>query len=235
GAEADGVRSVCGQLIVRPAGNDCSAFGVVDLLGHRCIKPAETFGNAPLQASRHFRGDLPLSLTVYGPSLYWRRAAIADLHQQVVESGKHALEIGEFGAEKVGGIQRRERAALALPVPLRREWPDMEIEHMPGECIEVPALELPGGDVPGFVKQIIDAFERGGLDAVGVAEPLCSDAGDELDVQLRRGFAVGVVRLPQLVAPGRQERLIEQRAMVGQAITPALAVARGGWILFYRQ
>ena len=148
---------------------------VVDVLRRRRIEPAQPLMNAPSQLLGHFRRDSGLAGgTVDLDDL--RLCPVANGHQQRVEANEVFLQNCKLVPEDVGGIERRQRAALARPVPFRGEWPDTRVHDVPDHRIGHAASGVLGEDIPRLVEQPVDARKRRRLFAVHIGEALRGNA-----------------------------------------------------------
>src|SRR5262249_20126334 len=127
----------------------------------------------------------------------WRRRIVAKMQQQAVEFNQDALQRPQFGPELICGIERGQRSAHALAMPPRREWPNVRVQDMPGNRVEMMAVRMLFGDLAGGLEERIQAVERSLLDAIEIGKSLRADAGHELGVQLRGRLSVVADRCPR--------------------------------------
>src|SRR5262249_16957478 len=146
-----------------------------------------------------------------GDQRRWGGTAVADFDHQVVETGQRLLHPDELRPKDIGRVERVERAPLALGMPFRRERAHPGVDDMPCDRVNVPPAEVLARDLACLVEQLVHAVERRDLVAFAVAEALRRNARYQLDMQLGGGLAIGVVRLPRLVAPGGEKCWVEQR------------------------
>ena len=155
-----------------------------------------------------------------------KRRAVADGDEQRVHTPQDRLQSGQLVPECVGRIQRLERTALAQAVPFGGEGPDMDIENVPDEVVQQPALRVLVEDGPGLLEQLIDARERRDLLAIHIGQGLGRDARNQLNMQAARRSPVFVSRVRRSCGARGQGRIGEEMGPASIVRLQELAPAR---------
>jgi hypothetical protein len=134
--------------------------------------------NAEVKRPRNFSRNEPpaLGVSILGAPFDGRRLAVADLQQEICESGKARPQQIKFVPELVGCIESLKGTFLASAVPFRCKGADVLVEEMPGETFEKRTFVVALDEVAGLLEELKDAGERRSFGTCAVAQRLQGDA-----------------------------------------------------------
>jgi len=145
---------------------------------------------------------------------------VANVEQKLVKAPEDRLQLGQLGAEIIGGVKRGQRAFGGLGVPFRREPPHEGIEHVPRQPVEMVGAEISVAGAARLSEQLKHAVERRRLDAFEIRQRPRRDARGYLRVQQRGRTFIGFAGAPVESAPAGEKVRAEKLRIGRKVITP---------------